>query len=220
MPEYSKQTVALLKQELDRRGLPKDGVKAELIKRLVTDDAGKSEAIEIVNGDNNEATAIEKPESIDIDDQEKDTLVPIIATAIEPQVSAASVLAENPTVDSTSETVTTTATEAASSTNEETKETEKEKYNRIVLELKKRISRSQRFNNTTDKEAEMTLKRIEKFGIQAAGKILKSDQQLHNKHGHGNKRGNRRFSNSSRPIAVAAIPEDTEKLQKRKERFA
>ncbi|KAF5103662.1 hypothetical protein D0Z03_000134 [Geotrichum reessii] len=220
MPEYSKQTVALLKQELDRRGLPKDGVKAELIKRLVADDASKSEAIEIVNEDSNEITTIKKSECIDIDDQENDTPVPIITTAIEPQVSAASVLAENPTVDSTSETVTSAATEAAASTNEETKETEKEKYNRIVLELKKRITRSQRFNNTTDKEAEMALKRIEKFGIQAAGKILKSDQQLHNKHGHGIKKGNRRFSNSSRPMAVTAISEDTEKLRKRKERFA
>ncbi|KAF5101784.1 hypothetical protein D0Z00_000646 [Geotrichum galactomycetum] len=216
MSEYSKQTVAQLKQELGKRGLAKDGVKADLIKRLTENDASKSDVIELIDEDHRKVVAIDQPETKTIDEQEK--AVPTITA--EPAAAAA------PAEQSTATAATkpsTTATEAASPA---AKKTDEEKYNTIVAELKKRISRSQRFNNTTDKEAEAALKRIEKFGIEAAGKILKSDRQLHDKHGssghrrNGAKKVNRRFSHSSRPIAAAVTNEDSEKLQKRKQRFA
>jgi hypothetical protein len=220
MPDYSKQTVAQLKQELGRRGLAKDGVKADLIKRLTENDAGNSDVVELIDEGKSEVVAIDQPEAVTINQQEKAAPASIIA-AVESQPAAVAP-AEQSTASAATET-STTATEVASL---ETKKTDEEKYNTIVAELKKRISRSQRFNNTTDKEAEAALKRIEKFGIEAAGKILKSNQQLHDRHGSGGhrrngaKKGNRRFSHSSRPIAAAVTNEDSETLQKRKERFA
>ncbi|CDO57746.1 hypothetical protein DV495_001701 [Geotrichum candidum] len=220
MSDYSKQTVAQLKQELGKRGLAKDGVKADLIKRLTENDETKTDVVEVIDEDNNEPAAIEQPETVTVDEQEKATPASTTA-AIESQPAPTA-----PAADSTTTPAAETSTVATEAASPETKQSDEEKYNTIVAELKKRISRSQRFNNTTDKEAEAALKRIEKFGIEAAGKIIKTDRQLHDRPGssghrnNGARRGNRRFSNSSRPIAAAVTNEDSEKLQKRKERFA
>lgn len=220
MSDYSKQTVAQLKQELGKRGLAKDGVKADLIKRLTENDETKTDVVEVIDENNNELAAIDQPETVTVDEQEK--AIPASTTAaIESQPAPTA-----PAADSTTTPAAETSTVATEAASPETKQSDEEKYNTIVAELKKRISRSQRFNNTTDKEAEAALKRIEKFGIEAAGKIIKTDRQLHDRPGSGGhrnngaRRGNRRFSNSSRPIAAAVTNEDSEKLQKRKERFA
>ena len=217
MSDYSKQTVAQLKQELGKRGLAKDGVKADLIKRLTENDETKTDVVEVIDENNNEPAAIDQPETVTVDEQEKATPASTTAAAIESQPAPTA-----PAADSTTTPAAETSTVATEAASPETKQSDEEKYNTIVAELKKRISRSQRFNNTTDKEAEAALKRIEKFGIEAAGKIIKTDRQLHDRPGssghrnNGARRGNRRFSNSSRPIAAAVTNEDSEKLQKRK----
>ncbi|KAG7877993.1 hypothetical protein KL905_004467 [Ogataea polymorpha] len=156
MAAYASQTVPQLKELLKQRGLPTNGVKADLIARLEESDKieAQLDAGEESGARKDEPAPEKEPQPVDSKPEEKKQ---------EPAAQKTAAGAEKPPQGAAAP----DSKETPETAREEKKNLNPEELKQAAIELlNKKIARARKFGNEEDiAQLEASLKRIHKFGI-------------------------------------------------------
>ncbi|ODV83377.1 hypothetical protein CANARDRAFT_30003 [[Candida] arabinofermentans NRRL YB-2248] len=174
MSSYASQTVTQLKDILKSRGLPINGVKADLIVRLEESDQIDAEL------DDEEDTAITTTTTtapVEAETAKEEESAPATTTTEEhKEESVAAPVAETDKAADESKTTESVEPEAPATTTQEPKKTiTLEELKAAAIDfLTKKIARAKKFGNESELPGlEGSLKRIEKFGISFESSLAK-----------------------------------------------
>lgn len=193
MASYSSHTVAQLKEMLKARGLPVNGVKADLIARLEESDK--------IDAELDEPEATEAPVEEDTKPTEPET------TAVEPEMKAAEPVSESAAAEPATEPVA-EPEEAVAEPAPEPILTPEQLKDAAVKLIALKLARAERFKLENDiKQLNAVLKRVNKFGVVPGSALARElgykteDEKKKEQSGSNRSHGRHRHAGRFHPFA-------------------